>query len=893
MCLKDWFDVQYRRSSGTPLFTCPSCRAAVRETRPNATVTTLLDIFLAANPDSAKPQDEKNEIAQKYKHGESVFPPTFSSTSSGLDDNDDASTVPQVGRRSTAEQQSDGLSRRARHQPRQSSRPRHTTRSDNETRGRNEDSRRRTGGDRETRRQHHHHRSHHNTQRTSGRTSQPPRRIEHQSSLRSLLSLSDRESIQEEILREIVEGGLLDGIDLDSDSTAQEEELSERIADAYRQRHRRSEPRRTRDGSSERPATSRSQAPSSPAESTVATVGIRDTHRDPPVSRPQATGRPSTSSRALGHQRNASDQGVRRHELSSLTHNLSSSDLSLRPAARSASDMSSDRSVTAQASTAETSGHPARRPRRATESEHTNPLLLMGRSRDQNSLHHTYPRPATGSSVPITPFRGLQIPYRDTDTAPSHSDVALPTSASQGLGDSFATDNDERVELPSYAPEHNTTLHHEPSMSCERCGKRDIQYDVYKNCSKCKDGEYNICLRCYRLGKGCLQWTGFGASVPSDDQSHTLLSFKYKRPSNTALRIVQQGRQVTDDDPSSRLETGLFCDRCQSNANDSYWKCSECNEGDWGFCGQCMNQGKCCTHALLPICLVGNQHPDGMPTSQSSPSSHASSSDSGENGGIACKALSVSTICDICTCPIATSMTRFHCLECNAGDYDICANCYFRLVAAGKISKENGHQGWRRCLHGHRMEVVGFERWEEGEKRVIIRALVGGHALKDNYALRLHQQQQQQQNNQYNYPWPTSPSPELGNGDWSWKDGGERRKKASRVRIALTGGHVYSDSSSGSSSAGESPAATTTGINDTYPTSSYSRRFPPDGGVGLIVQARWSWFPEDEVEDELMFPHGAEITEAENINDDWFWGCYAGQKGLFPGGHVVVIGEVA
>jgi hypothetical protein len=74
-------------------------------------------------------------------------------------------------------------------------------------------------------------------------------------------------------------------------------------------------------------------------------------------------------------------------------------------------------------------------------------------------------------------------------------------------------------------------------------------------------------------------------------------------------------------------------------------------------------------------------------------------------------------------------------------------------------------------------------------------------------------------------------------------------------------------------------------------TSSF-RRFPPDGGVGLVVYALWSWYPEDEVEDELVFPRGAEITEAENINDDWFWGCYAGRTGLFPGAHVTVVSEV-
>ena len=35
----------------------------------------------------------------------------------------------------------------------------------------------------------------------------------------------------------------------------------------------------------------------------------------------------------------------------------------------------------------------------------------------------------------------------------------------------------------------------------------------------------------------------------------------------------------------------------------------------------------------------------------------------------------------------------------------------------------------------------------------------------------------------------------------------------------------------------------------------------------------------------LRFPRGAEIQECENINNDWFWGCYCGRKGLFPGGY--------
>ena len=68
--------------------------------------------------------------------------------------------------------------------------------------------------------------------------------------------------------------------------------------------------------------------------------------------------------------------------------------------------------------------------------------------------------------------------------------------------------------------------------------------------------------------------------------------------------------------------------------------------------------------------------------------------------------------------------------------------------------------------------------------------------------------------------------------------------------------------------------------------------FPPSGGVGLRFLASYGWWPEEGAADELMFPKGAEIREAEDINGDWFWGCYAGAKGLFPGNYGRVVGRV-
>ena len=63
-------------------------------------------------------------------------------------------------------------------------------------------------------------------------------------------------------------------------------------------------------------------------------------------------------------------------------------------------------------------------------------------------------------------------------------------------------------------------------------------------------------------------------------------------------------------------------------------------------------------------------------------------------------------------------------------------------------------------------------------------------------------------------------------------------------------------------------------------------QIPPDGGVGMRLRARWAWFPAEGVTNELMFPRGAEIREAVDINGDWCGGVYAGRGGLFPGGYV-------
>lgn len=150
------------------------------------------------------------------------------------------------------------------------------------------------------------------------------------------------------------------------------------------------------------------------------------------------------------------------------------------------------------------------------------------------------------------------------------------------------------------------------------------------------------------------------------------------------------------------------------------------------------------------------------------------------------------------------------------------------------------------------MIVIGFEDHELVQRRVVVRDLVGGHALRDDAA----------------------PPRE---GDWSWvdndspTDGGRKTKRRVWHKVSAPGD-------------GESAQGTLT------PT----HRFPPDGGIGMRCLARWSWIPEDgeNGKDELLFPKGAVVSEAEDINGDWFWGVYAGKKGTFPGKYVWVLETV-
>ncbi|XDG00784.1 hypothetical protein ABKA04_000399 [Annulohypoxylon sp. FPYF3050] len=220
-------------------------------------------MFLAANPDKARAEEEKEEMRQKYKPGDNVLPrvrvPYKSPEERRLEEIErqmleearqlslhdagvDAAESSRAGRYRDYNRSEDRRGRSDRDSSRE------TRRRDTHDRARRDDEHRRrvdsTGmlqpdlSSDERRR----HRS--ESQHRSRESSQIRRRqVEHQSSIRSLISSSnvdfrDIEREIEEFARQIQEEGLLDGLDLDNIDLAQNDDLSRKITEAYRRRQR-------------------------------------------------------------------------------------------------------------------------------------------------------------------------------------------------------------------------------------------------------------------------------------------------------------------------------------------------------------------------------------------------------------------------------------------------------------------------------------------------------------------------------------------------------------------------------------------------------------------------------------------------------------------------------
>jgi hypothetical protein len=788
-CLKEWFSwqatsaAQSRRTTNP--YTCPSCRAHVRGTRPNATVTTLLDMFLTSNPGRGKSEQEKEEMRNHYKPGEDVIPPveivqdSEESEEERLMDEVRAMSMADIDPAVAANRRAHRTARREderRHE--QISHSRHT-----ESSRRRERSSRRTGQQAR------------NAETRLRQQEADDRHVEHQPSLRSLVSESGPDSleVQEEIMQSILASGVLEGIDIEHLTPEQEEALTERIAEAYRRRRHRSRDqsrnheRRVRTDSEPRPDSSGNAERRQRTRGDGNVAPTSQSRARPSISRPHVLSQ-STLEAPRSHHRSTSSTTSTNHRSHRSASRTSGPTPSITPAARSATDLSSTPHF-----------EDSQRERRRRPSSAHRSVTDPDGSRSALRVHRT--RTASGTQrVSAETYRNVAHPLEAVRRQAGTTNISSSLLVSSPLVPDFSDPLDRPFSAANFAPEavvqddttNTTTPNHTldvPEVICDRCEKSNIQHDLHYHCPKCNEGGFDLCIDCYRAGRGCNHWFGFGHAAwnrykraeppegypPDHERPHILLARKYSRPTTTPQRQTPY-----------HIDQGAFCERCHAFTDANYWHCYICLEGAWGYCASCLNRGHHCTHPLLPVA-----NKSAFPEQPTITLPHLP-----ENFYVT---LPVRQDCDICHYPIPPTSTRLHCNSCNSGDYDVCHACYNALATTGKISQINGPDGWRRCLQNHRMAVVGFQ---DAQQRVVVREIVGGWALKDE---------------------------EVGN----------------------------------------------VGV------------LPPDGGVGLRCLTLWSRFVPEE--DELGFPRGAEIREAERVNEDWFWGVYEGRKGLFPGNHVRVL----
>ena len=786
-------------------------------------------MFLKSHPDRGKSQEERNQIERRYAPGENVTPRI--DISHDQDDSDEERLLENARELSLQDINHPISTSRPHGRPRR----RHDQQSDSRSHSRYRPDA-----------------AYGSASPRSPRARQPlsplltqDRHLDHQSSLRSLVSASEPDSleIQEEIMQQILTEGLLDHVDLNNLTPAQEEEITETIARAFRNRHADRQRRRPR-------RNTRTLSPSADYHATASAARSQDNSTSLSHSRlPDQPGhqsrrhRPRTSSQSSAP---SSSAVTRSHDFLAPSHparsaSRSANDVSTVPYAASStrlrqSSSSSRRSVEPYSRTNSSQYHHAggtsSRPSSQREVSLPSPPSTSGvltsstTTRSENTLLalRSEARGANSSS-PALVSAPTSLENLDPDTRPATASAALSSPPSPGA------------------------IHPAPSVGCSRCEKSDIQFSLHYHCSQCSSGQFNLCLSCYRAGMGCFHWFGFGYAAPLRYQQ--LVSTKgyphgLEKPHVLTARRYQSA--------SASLDEGLFCEGCFAFADECYWHCNLCNDGAWGFCNDCVQQAKNCAHGLHCVGSV----PRGS-VSQTSDTSHAGQAPRhvvksnprfapssfavampratlpNDSDGTRYVSLTLAVSCDLCHRSIPPSDTRLHCHVCNLGNYDICTPCYHALASSGKVSPENGIHGWRRCPQGHRMSIVGFEDREGGSRRVVVRDFVGGWALKEV-----------ELSSTANVQNPT--------GKWKWKEeDGTPAFQTSTTRNATT------------------------------------KLMPPDGGVGLRTQALWSRFPPPGVQDELTFPRNAIISEVENINGDWYWGVYAGKKGLFPGNFVRVL----
>lgn len=936
-CLKEWFSHQHRKathsrsSSSSNPYTCPTCRATVKDARHNATVSMILETMLTANPGRDRTPEEKQEMSQIYKPGDNILPGLQHTKRREHRHRRDGEDVDSAERRMVNEARERSL--------------REIRRGDGSTQDeltapthRQEQSRSREREERRERR-----REQERAERrrrveaaeasiirdqtldeasmtANDRTSSPPsssprhpdavearqreRAVAHQASLRSLVSASESstgtgESLNEaRIMQEILAEGLLDGIDVENLTETEQDALSERIAEAYRQRHLRpsqDEPPEDRNNSREsrsqllpaRPSASsrtqdsdqRRRSRSSQRSSHMPTSPGWD-RADQLSTAPGENLSPPLSDRS--HRRRASDQSRRQ---------TSPAQSSRGPATRSATDLSA---VIGVQNTSVERVRKVSDARRA-QTEPTQSAVSASEAWRQAGADPQGRELRNSVTEPLSqddqgPARVMKAPTIVEQGPESENVPPQPPPMTQEQSPEDTSINVTRVLSAERRASRRSSLQ-EPSIKCFRCSRGNIQYEVHKYCDTC---DVDLCLQCYRAGRGCNHWFGFGSaafrrfSATTTDRGSKLLEPPHVLVSRRYARAAQSGDVITSStlSPAERLQEGHFCDRCGTFANDCFWTCDICNDGEWGFCNSCVDTHHCCTHPLLPVAhrLFAPQSrlaqpppdydlsavPDNTPNHSRPSTSHSTKTESDY------VILSITAECDMCGQDISPMEPRYHCPSHssststhNLGGYDICSKCYNTLLRSGRIRREDGPSGWRKCPSGHRMIVIVFEVDGIGnQRRVVLDDLVGGWKCSEDDIKAWNATRAQQGTKEGANP-DTSPiasnlltntSPPSGH--WTWHEPSTPSSRKSRTHSTV--------------------ASTLASGSQNMP------NFPPSGGFGFSVLAMWPFYPEEGQagQGELMFPRHAEVREVEEINDEWWYGVYAGELGVFPAVYV-------
>lgn len=960
-CLKEWFYHQHRKASssrsssaiGNP-YSCPTCRSEVRDVQHNATVSNLLELFLAANPDRDRSPQDKEEMDQMYKPdgtrpGDKLLLKVERKRERRhrRDEPDAAARerqmIEEARQRSLRDFEQSSTTNNLAPPP-----PRSRDLSAGSAGGdRDREERRQRRRERERQREqttlaipgpsHNANFQEEEADRVDSalpvssprhpdavEARQREQRMSHQASLRSLVSASESgtgtgDSLDEaRIMQEILDEGLLGEIDVDSLTEAEQDLLAERIAELYRQRH---------------PRTGR--RPNAPASTRSPPFATTDLRQDSTYLAPDLIRRPSSRSRSANNEATTPEPDNRNRSHSS------------RPPQAPVNTM-----MRSNSSSSVTINH-----RRRTSDQSRNAQRANGSRHSSTERHHAPSEP------PRAREHRPSIPAERTNTDPTSSprasEVWLQTGADERRFQSrtdtppmpsprhaqtmpIASNPTEAVRSPrlsqAYVAELDSTTasvgpavstqFNEPSVSCFRCEKVDIQYEIFKHCQSC---DVDLCMQCYREGRGCKHWYGFGHVAEDNfeisktrdhttEPPHLLIGRQYLQPSeDTILNMRTSARNqatipsATKSDPTRRLQEGNFCDRCGTFANSQFWLCDICNDGEWGYCKSCVQAHHCCIHPLLPVAYIPqsqaqaqqslsqdlatlnlrSQPPQslapprsvglGAPVPGTSNSSRpitptSTTSSAGRprsHPGYGYDYLSINVNCDMCHNIIFPAAPRHHC-PFHASDYDICTSCYASYLATIRMRRDRDAirnaeitAGWRKCPLGHRMIVLAFEADDEdgAMRRVVKNDLVGGWKMDEDEI--------KAWNLQHNLSSPTASPPTspplTTRGTWIWKENADGTRRTRTRSSTLTNA---------------TPAVASSSYSNTNAT-----RFPPDGGFGVKGTAFYPYWPEDAEAGEasvreLALPRGAAVAQMEDINGDWWGGVYAGDFGIFPAGYV-------